>query len=403
MPQGDTSRTELVIRREESWGVLDATTALPNFNEDKLRFRSSTLGPEKTTERSDEIRSDRQGGKVTQLAQHAAGDVSIRLSLLTYDEWLMGVMMANIASGEDSESWLTPISVEDIDSVNGSGVYTKAATDFGALGMKVGQKVRMTGFTNANNNGIKTVSAVGTTTFTTVGASTIEAAPPAASKVYGRMLRNGTTLHSWTIEQSYLDVGRYLLFNGMRCTDLSINLAAESFIEGRFGFMGKNSTSSGSRTLGTPSASITEVLNTTSNVAQLYEAGSALSIYTSQLDFNLTNNGRLRPAIQNLNPIGIGHGDFVANGSLNAYFEDASLLDKMLAHEATALRIDLKDDATTPANGNEMVIDLVRVFYSLGKAPIDGPNQDVFAQLEWEAEFGPVATPGICQIDLFVP
>ena len=150
-------------------------------------------------------------------------------------------------------------------------VYTITAAAADALFAKVttGQTIRLSGFTNEENNGFFTVEAINLTAdphvVTVSGDSAMIAEVGTDVTLEGSMVRNGrdatwtlnNTQRTFCFEQSYPHLSEpiWFLFKGLQISSMELTLAPKSLVTGSFGFTGTNYTYT---TAASPANSITE-------------------------------------------------------------------------------------------------------------------------------------------------
>jgi hypothetical protein len=93
---------------------------------------------------------------------------------------------------------------------------------------------------------------------------------------------------------------------------------------------------------------------------------------------NVANNLRQRRVAGQLGATSLGVGKFEVSGSLETYFETATLFDKYLDQTLTSLALQLVNAA-----GETYIIDIPSVRLTDGSRDAEGENQDVMASLEW--------------------
>jgi hypothetical protein len=197
-------------------------------------------------------------------------------------------------------------------------------------------------------------------------------------------LKNGTTQRSRLIEVEFADVTEFLTFRGMTCSKLSMNFASQAIATGTFGWMGKDAMAlTGSSNI--PSTdSVTyptsyDVLNTSSNVAYLYEAGAVLSgTYAKSLTLDIDNALRSQTAIANVAPVGIGSGTLKVTGKLSAYFANSDLYDKFVNNTTSSVAVVVKD----PSN-NGYAITVPAVEFSGATLTAGSLDQDIMVDLDF--------------------
>lgn len=194
------------------------------------------------------------------------------------------------------------------------------------------------------------------------------------------LLQNGTTSKSYTLEAEYADITQFQSFTGCRVNSFNLSIRPGQVITGSFGFMGKANALAGT-TVGTGSATAattTKIFNAVDHVSAVSEGGSSIEIVG--LDLSIANNLRPQAIVGQLALDGIGYGDFNLTGTLEAYFENATLLNKFLNFTASSLRVTLTDTA-----GNAYVIDIPNIQYSDGDNPVSGKNTDVIVRMPFQA------------------
>ena len=127
----------------------------------------------------------------------------------------------------------------------------------------------------------------------------------------------------------------------------------------------------------TPAGSLS-VCSATANVGRIEEGGTALATKIKAIRFNLNANPRQLTAVGSKFPIGINLGSFDITGTVEAYFEDLVLLDKLINHSDSSLvmEIDSPEDDRT-------IITVSNLKFSTGFPVGAGLNQDVMISLDF--------------------
>lgn len=389
--QADSARYSLAYIEETSLGVIPASALT------YMRITGESLEGTKTTERSAEIRSDRRMGKFVMVGLGATGGVNWDLSYAgQFVPFFSHALMGDVTT----YGWTTP------NTVTGSADLTWAASDKSvtsagspAFNTKyaVGQIVQVKGTTSNGSNSVPkyftivTVAAAKLTfTETVVDESNTSAA------ITGSMIRNGTTKRSMTIEANAQDLTTvFIAYEGLRVSQMTMEMAARATIKGSFSFMGLKAVS-GATSVGTGAVSAAttgDVMDASNNVGTVTMDGTAFTRGLTRVGLTLNNNTRERPAIGSVYNIGIGVGRCHISGTMDAYFEDLTLYTKYTAH--TALKLSWKATASDGC-----------YFFTLPaiKLGSDRPNAaaadaDVIEGITWESDLS--ASAYDIQIDRF--
>lgn len=287
----------------------------------------------------------------------------------------------------------------DIVAATGPNSLTSTSLDFTTLGLTEGMWLKLGGSASANqfdtaaNNDFVRILSISANQLTFDIVPTGWSADTASGKeIYifiPDYVRNGTTQFSHSIEQSYLDIGRHQKFTGMVVGSMSLSMDSQSIIGTTFTFTGKRgeydtSGFSGATYFRRQSRT---ALNTSSNVGKFAEGGTEISgtnLVTSA-SVDITNNLRARTAVGSLGATSIGAGTSDITGSLSTYFDTEDLLNKVISNTDTSMQFSLKDNG-----GAVTFLDLPRMKFSSGSTSISGRNDDVMAELEFQALADPV-------------
>jgi len=373
MAISDSARSQLYYLEETTWGVTPASAMKA------LRFTGETLNYDISTAQSKEIRSDRQITDLIRTDAEPGGNINFEMSYGALDDLLAGAFF---------NAWQTLINLTaaTFAAVSGSpDSFTDSGNGFVTAGLKAGQWIRTSGFTNANNNGFFQILTVAAGTITVKGETALVNETAAAGRnIKAASLRNGTTLKSFSTEVAFSDVTKFKSFTGMRVNTLALNMTVGEILTGTFGMMGKNMVL-GNTTIGTggPTAAPTnDVLNSVTNVPYIMEGGSLFTGKLKDFSINLNNNLRTQKAVGVFGNVGIGTGRSVVTGKLSAYFEGSAndFYSKYMVGTETSLAFRISDSA-----GNPYVLTLPRVKLTNGDLTAGAADQDIVASLDFQA------------------
>lgn len=280
----------------------------------------------------------------------------------------------------------------------GGNALTSTALNFTTLGLIVGQWVKISSeggaysFATAGANTYARVSAISATRLSfdvVVGTFATDAGAAKTIRVYfGDTIRNGVTEYSYRIEKHWeLDAGtRYNYFRGMEVATLALTGDTRAIVTATLTFLGSDSTGfsavrdSGATTIASATGT---VLDSSNSVPWLMEGGASVTApnYVSSFSFTLENNLRAQNAVGSPGAVGVGLGRSNLTGSLNTYFGDETVLNKLLNNTASSVAFSFRDSATSTIE----IWDVPRLKYSSGVPEVTGIDTDIFSNLGFQA------------------
>jgi hypothetical protein len=281
----------------------------------------------------------------------------------------------------------------------GTNSINSTVLDFTTLNLQPGEWLKIGGTaagtqseTAANNDWVR-IAATPAITATTIvldvvpsGWTTDTNAAKTLRVWQGQSITNASVSKSYSLEEQFTDhpATTYQVFTGMKVNTLSWELGAAAIINSTVNFMGKDASMSTTRTAGSTdiAATTSEILNTSSDVGRIGEAGVPVADPNFVLEgsININNNLRRQNAVGALGSVGIGSGEFNVTGSLNTYFGDATVATKVIDNTESSFDIRVFD-----ADSQAMVFDLPKLKFSSGAPSVPGKNQDVTVPLEFQA------------------
>ena len=366
----DSSQTELSFLKEVTWGVTPAA----NFTE--LPFDSESLKQTTGTRTSNQIRKDRQVKDITRIQVDSAGDVNFTAQYAAHDELLAGVMM---------DAFATDISVAYTDAVtiaaDATG-FTDSGNGFVTAGIVVGQWLKFSGFADSTIDGFYRVVTVAAGTITTSPVPPMTETAGATVTIKGSLLKNGTTFTSFTLEKQFADITEFLSYPGMVAGQLQLNIPSNEAVTGVVSFQGKTEVGAGA-TVGTglDPAPTNDEFNSIDNIKDVRFDGAVSTLDLTEITLSLQNNLRPRPAIGNVGPVGMGLGRINVSGTLKAYFESRTEMELYRGFTAVSGLSWRTEDIA----GNAYVFDLGKLKITDGQQVAGGNDQDVIAELSFEA------------------
>jgi len=178
----------------------------------------------------------------------------------------------------------------------------------------------------------------------------------------------GTTEKFFTIEREFSDITQYGVFTGCYINTFNLSIAANAIVTGTFGVVGKSASYSGAPLDAAPTASQTNS-PFDSFTGTLDEGGSTIAVVTA-IDISIDNG--VTPAFvvgSNSSARNVA-GRSNVTGTVTAFFEDATLLNKFINETESSLELTLGSGTAT-----SYVIELPRIKYSGGDNSVndEGP------------------------------
>ena len=180
------------------------------------------------------------------------------------------------------------------------------------------------------------------------------------------VLKAGTTRRSYTIERHHQDIGKYLRSTGCNFNTMSLSVAPNSMVTGSFGVICKGFNVASVAVTGATynKESVTAPFDSFSG--SITEGGSSIAVVTS-LELNIENGMEALYVIGSSDTLQPSIGKSMVNGSITAYFEDSTLIDKFINETSSSLSFTLTDAA-----GNDYLFELPNVKYNSGNPEVGG-------------------------------
>lgn len=178
------------------------------------------------------------------------------------------------------------------------------------------------------------------------------------------VMKIGTTEKYLTIEDSATDIDQYRVFTGMGVSSMNVNVAPNQMVRCTFGLVGADMSVSGTSLDATPTdPSGGEPFDSYSG--SIKEGGSTIATLTS-IDFTLNNAFSPAFVIGSDAAPCLEFGRANIEGSLTAYFEDASLINKFLNETESSLEFTADD----PVSGGAYTFLFPRIKINGASTPV---------------------------------
>ena len=303
----------------------------------------------------------------------------------------------------------------DIVATTGPNGLTSTVLDFTTLGIQAGDWIKLSGsggtWPAANNDYVRILTVAANALVFDIVPSGWAANGGASATVQlylAERLINGTTRFSYSFEEEFADHSpvTYQYFRGMVVDGVTISAEPQAIVKINFTFSGKDAFFSdattpastpdqlpavdgagrvdGATTVTYPSVN---VLNSSSNVGRIARGGTPIagSNFVLEATFEIANNLRQQNAVGFLGAVNIGVGEFGVTGSLNTYFDDATLARDVVSNAETSFDIRFEDN-----DSHVVLVDAPRIKFSEGAPDVPSKNADVTLALSYQAIRHPV-------------
>ena len=358
-----------------------------------LRYTSESLSYDITNTSSQEIRSDRATADLIQTGASTSGGFNFELSATTFDDFLVGALY--------SSGWSTAPAT-----TTGTVTFTRTASTLDLADtavFSVGQWIQVKSLNTTTGVDYFRVMSKPSATQLTVFSPLASAATGTQCTVTGTVIRNGTTEKSFAFEKkivvnSTTATNVFFQYTGMIVNQMSLSAKSDAVLTGSFDFMGASADVSTTTSVSTTltAATVTQVLNATSNVGGVFEGRPLFTAIEGCLiqgiDINLNNNLRQIKGIGRKEACDVGVGECSVSGSLTAYFFGKEIYQKYLDGTETAMTFRVSD-----SNNNGYIFTLPRLKIETDKTNIGGSNQDIMENMTYRALYDSFSN---CQIQI---
>lgn len=185
------------------------------------------------------------------------------------------------------------------------------------------------------------------------------------------VMKAGTTPKFLSIEDRATDIAQYRLFTGMAVSSMSVSIQSNAMVTATFSLVGKDMTISGTSVDASPTAaSSNQPFDGFQGTIQ--EGGSPIAIITG-LDFTLDNSMNPTFVLGSQTTPFLEYGRSRLTGTVTAYFENATLLNKFINETPSTIQIGLDDGVS----GNAYTFLLPEIKYNGGDVPVQNEQSRV--------------------------
>jgi len=343
-----------------------------------LPFTGSTdFGATPETAISDTIRADRQVVDLIKLNESVGGSFDFELinSGIALGTLIQGAMQETTAAGASLVT--APTSVTVVGSViTSTGAFTASDVEAGDW-IRIEDDGVYEFFRVASRDSDDEITVEGTPAQAGLGALT-------DVNIYrGSDTVNGTTTSTFTIERAFTDLTTpvYEYLSGLEVDTFSVSASSNSIVTGSVSFVGRSHNVTTSQLSFTPGSPTTAgPFNAAANVATIGEGGTPGLQVATDISLEISNNLRERNAIGVIGASSIGSGEFNVSGNISVYFEDETMLEKLLDNTETSLSFGFYK-----STGAAIIFDVPAIKFTEGVPEVSGKNEDVMLNLGWQA------------------
>lgn len=224
-----------------------------------------------------------------------------------------------------------------------------------------GDAIFFEGFATVGNNGWHVITSISNTDIT-LGNSTLAVESLSSGTlnfaVSTALLTTGLTLHTYTMEEGFVDIQEYHNMSGAKIGSMSMSIQPDTIITGEFAFTGQKYVPFRNRwqTANTPGTG-TSIATTRNpaNTNQVFDSYTGSLIFDGQdlgmsddilitgIDFSLDNGVDRRFALLDRDAKSISQGRITCTGTVSAFFADGELSDKFDEEDEFEIRVRLED------------------------------------------------------------
>jgi len=190
------------------------------------------------------------------------------------------------------------------------------------------------------------------------------------------VLKIGTTPKSFSIEDAATDITQFRLFTGMTVSSLAVSIRPNQMVTGTFSMVGKNMTISSTSVDAVKTASSTnQPFDAYSGTLRIADAGGSLASLAVVTGFDFTINNALAPTfvVGSSTTPELEVGMATVEGTITAYFDDATLINRFLNETQTALEVSVDD----PTGSSDYTFLFPRVKINGAAVPVDNPTSRI--------------------------
>jgi hypothetical protein len=184
------------------------------------------------------------------------------------------------------------------------------------------------------------------------------------------VLKVGVTPKFFSIEDYAADIDQARVFTGMSVSTMAISLAPNQMVTTTFGMVGKDMAISATEKTQDAASGASPFDAYSGDISIGNVGGAAPVAIVTALDFTLNNSYAPTFVIGDDSAPSLEYGRAEVEGTLSAYFEDASLINSFLNETETEIEVSVND----PTGANAYTFQFPRVKINSADVGVDGPT-----------------------------
>lgn len=242
---------------------------------------------------------------------------------------------------------------------------------------------------------IKTVSSGTVLLLDCCSVAPVDGALSGVTTLRGAMLRNGSTVNTFTFEKK-LASDKFLRYTGCMPNDGSLDVGVGDYLKGTMNFINKAETSATSAISGATyaPAPTNTVIDSVKGIGTVWRGAdtgttagvpAALSAIVQKISIKWTKEGAAGQfGIGSATLAGVRSGKILVTGNMSTYFNDFTLFDQFISEQAGPISFSALDGLASSATAKGYQLTFCNATIMNPKVVAGGPSQDVMAEFEIE-------------------
>lgn len=351
--------------------VAGTTPASPDFQ--RLPVTGCNLAEQFTTAVSEALRKDRMVDDLIIVDMDVNGGIPFELTYEAFKPMLISLLQGGAAISTVAIADATDLSITASTKTLGA-----TTTDFLTSNVKVGQFIKIAGFTTAGNNGLFRVASVAQHAVVLEDplSSLVDEVAGDPVDVTGLCYRNGIAVpDSYTFRKSFSIPGKpeaIFYYRGCQISGMTFNFATGSILNGEMTVTGLTAQGTTTALSGETIDEVADytLLNSVSSITSLRLEGLPSNAFFSSLNLTVDNGANPQKGLAQLGARGIANFTLNITGTVELYFEDLSVYNIFKSSTGFLMSFTLED-----GDGNIMVLTMPKTKFETLTEPVPGKDQ----------------------------